>query len=155
MDIFESALVAESLPDFSKAHIRRYLDSNGTSGHLSFDGSPPRPGNVPSLLLATRGRKSGRYYLTPLSYGMDAGRYVLIASKGGDADHPGWYKNLCAHARVRIQVGSGRMDATATTVEGADRERLWGMMARLEPLYLEYQSKTTRRLPVVVLTPDQ
>ena len=155
MDIFDSARVAESLPDFSKDHIRRYIESGGKTGHLSLDGSPPKAGDLPSLVIATRGRKSGAYFLTPVSYGMDAGRYVLIASKAGHAEHPGWYKNLSAHPGVRIQVGGERLDATAVTVTGAERLRLWHMMEQRQPLYREYQAKTPREIPVVVLLPGK
>jgi deazaflavin-dependent oxidoreductase (nitroreductase family) len=153
MDIIDTAVIAESLPDFSKAHIRRYLESKGKVGHLTTDGSPPRPENVSSLILATKGRNSGKYSLTPLYYGTDGDKYVLIASKGGDAENPGWYKNLSAHPQVRIQVGDKRLDATAKSAAGEERTRLWNMMQQREPLYREYQAKTQRQIPVVLLTP--
>jgi proline iminopeptidase len=152
MDPIDSALVADNLMDFAKDHLRRYLATNGKDGHLAAqvtDG-PPAP---PSLILAARGRKSGKYYLTPLTYGEDNGRYILIGSYGGRPDHPGWFKNLVAHPDVRVQVGDRRFDATAAVATGAERERLWQMMTKVLPLYTEYQTKTTRQLPVIVLTP--
>jgi deazaflavin-dependent oxidoreductase (nitroreductase family) len=110
--------------------------------------------NITSLLLVTRGRKSGRHYLMPLFYGEDAGRFVVIASKAGAADHPGWYKNLAAHAEVRIQVGERRMDALASVATGEERARLWRMMAKPYPLYDDFAAKAApREIPLVILTP--
>jgi proline iminopeptidase len=149
----DSAVCARTLSDFAKDHVRRYLASKGREGHLSLSGSEPKSGEVPSLLLMTRGRRSGRRYLTPLYYGSDAGRYVLIASKEGAPDHPGWYKNLSIDPEVRIQVGAKRMDAKATTTKGAERTRLWKLMESLWPGYRDYQAKTRREIPVVLLTP--
>jgi proline iminopeptidase len=151
MDPIDTALIADNLPDFSKDHLRRYLVSNGKDGHLRVrNGGPP---GLPTLILATRGRKTGKYYLTPLSYGMDGGRYVLVGSFGGAPDHPGWFKNLAADPNVRAQIGDKRLDATAAVTSGAERKRLWQLMVEGQPLYNEYQAKTTRQLPVVLLMP--
>jgi proline iminopeptidase len=153
MDPIDTALVAENLMGFAKEHVRRYLASNGEDGHLNAQiiaGNPPAP---PTLILAARGRKTGKYYLTPLTYGTDAGRHVIVASLGGAPDHPGWFKNLAANPDVRVQVGDKRFDATATVATGAERARLWKMMVGVLPSYAEYQTKTTRQIPVVILTP--
>jgi deazaflavin-dependent oxidoreductase (nitroreductase family) len=151
MDPIDTALIADNLPDFSKDHLRRYLGSNGKNGHLrvQIDGPPSQP----TLILATRGRKTGKYYLTPLTYGTDSSRYVLVGSFGGAPDHPGWFKNLSADPNVRVQVGDKRFDAIAAVTSGPERERLWQLMVKALPLYSEYQTKTTRQLPVVLLTP--
>ena len=153
MDPIDTALIADSIPDFAKAHLRRYLASSGKDGHLGAKvvGDVVAP---PSLILAARGRTSGKLYLTPLTYGTDGDRYVIVGSYGGRPDHPGWYKNIAADPNVRVQVGDKRFDATATTVtSGAERDRLWKMMVSVLPEYAEYQTKTTRQLPVIVLTP--
>jgi hypothetical protein len=100
MDIIDSAILPEGLSDFARGHAQRYLASNGRDGHLTLGGSERRPQDVASLLLVTRGRKSGKHYLMPLYYGSDAGRYIVIASKGGAPDHPGWYKNLVKDPNV-------------------------------------------------------
>ena len=154
MDIIDTALVPDGVQDFAKAHVRRYLASNGKDGHLKFrvidDGRPPAP---PTLLLAARGRKSGHWYIWPLTYGTDGGRYLIVGSRGGAPDHPGWAKNLMANPDSRIQVGDKRFDVTASVAIGAERERLWQLMVNVLPEYAEYQKKTTRQLPVFVLTP--
>lgn len=152
MDPIDTARIADNLPEFAKDHVRQYLASKGKEGHLNarIGGGPPAP---PTLILAARGRKTREYYLTPLTYGSDGGRYVLVGSFGGAPDHPGWFKNLLADPNVRIQVGDKRFDATATVASGPERERLWPLMVQVLPQYSEYQTKTTRELPVVVLAP--
>jgi deazaflavin-dependent oxidoreductase (nitroreductase family) len=78
---------------------------------------------------------------------------VVVASKGGTPQHPGWYLNLTAGPEVEIQVVADRMRARARTAEGADRERLWAQMTGIWPAYDDYQAKTKRRIPVVILEP--
>lgn len=127
-------------------HLRRYVASDGADGHEW------RPG-VPTLLLTTRGRRSGSLRRTPLIYGRDGDAYVVVASYGGAPHHPDWYLNLAAEPEVEIQVGAERMRARARTAEGDDRERLWAQMTGIWPAYDDYQAKTTRQIPVVVLEP--
>ena len=112
------------------------------------------PGLLPTLLLTTKGRKSGEPRALPLIYG-DAGKsYVVIASKGGLPHHPIWYLNLEANPDCELMVGAKRVQARARTALGEERERLWKQMARLYPPYDEYQQRATpRRIPVVVLDP--
>jgi deazaflavin-dependent oxidoreductase (nitroreductase family) len=154
MDVIDTAIVADNLPEFAKVHLQRYLATNGKEGHLDFqvinDGRPPAP---PTLLLAAHGRKTGRWYLTPLTYGTDGSRYFVVGSRGGAPDHPGWAKNLMANPDARVQVGDKRFDAAASVASGAERERLWDLMVKVLPEYSAYQKKTTRQLPVFVLTP--
>jgi deazaflavin-dependent oxidoreductase (nitroreductase family) len=155
MDLIDEAIIADTLPAIAKDHARRYLASNGRDGHLTVGGGAvPAMQNVTSLLLVTRGRKTGKPYLMPLFYGADAGRYVVIASKGGAPDNPGWFKNLAADPSVRIQVGERRMAAHASVASGAERERLWRMMAKAYPPYDDYAVKAApREIPLIVLTP--
>jgi proline iminopeptidase len=155
MDPFDIAVIPEAVPSYIKEHAQRYLASNGADGHLTLGPQAhPKLQNIPSLLLVTRGRVSGKYFLQPLYYGSDAGRYVVIGSKGGHADHPGWYKNVLAHPQVRIQVGDRRMDVTASVATGPERERLWTMMENLFVGYKRYKKDAApREIPVVVLTP--
>lgn len=131
---------------FGQEHVEKYGETDGEVGHEW------RPG-VFTLLLTTTGRRSGEPYTTPLIYGEDGDDYVVIASKGGADDHPDWYRNLEADPEVEIQVGSEVMEATATTVTGERRERLWEMMAGIWPDYDEYAQRTDRTIPVVALTP--
>jgi deazaflavin-dependent oxidoreductase (nitroreductase family) len=157
MDLIDSATIPDTLSPEVADHARRYLASNGQDGHLTIGGKlPPAMQNVTSLLLVTRGRKSGKPYLMPLYYGTDGGRYVVIASRGGAPVHPGWYKNLDANPEVRIQVGDQRLDAVASTAAGAERTRLWQMMEKAYPPYKRYQERAgAREIPVVVLTPKR
>jgi F420H(2)-dependent quinone reductase len=108
---------------------------------------------VPILLLATHGRKSGKERTTPLMYTRDGDNLVLIASVGGAPHSPGWYWNLQAQD-AEVQIGDERRRVRARVAEGEERERLWAEMVALYPGYAEYQKKTTRQIPVVVLEPQ-
>ncbi len=127
-------------------HLHRYLESNGAEGHEW------KPG-VPTLLLTTLGRKSGKPYRTPLIYGRDGDRYVVMASYGGAPKDPDWYLNLAADPDVIIQVGPDVMPARASTVGDDRRDELWATMAAVWPAYDEYATKTDRKIPLVLLTP--
>ena len=140
------AEVTDSPVDWVADHTRRYLETGGEEGHEW------RPG-VPTLLLTTTGRKSGVKRRTALIYGRDNADYVIVASKGGTPEHPAWYLNLATDPEVEIQVLDTVLPATARTVTGEDRERLWALMRQIWPAYDEYQTKTDRQIPVVVLTP--
>ena len=108
--------------------------------------------NVPILLLTTKGRKSGTERTTPLMYTRDGGNLVLIASVGGAPRNPGWYWNLQGQD-AEVQIGPERRRVRARDAEGEERERLWAAMVSLYPNYAQYQQKTSRRIPVVVLEP--
>ena len=86
-------------------------------------------------------------------YGEDGGKYFIIASKGGAPQHPGWYRNIQANAEVEVQVGTKKMKARAKTVAGEERSRLWKKALEFWPPYADYQKKTEREIPVVVLDP--
>ena len=133
-------------PGWQRDHVRRYVDTDGSDGHEW------RPG-VYTLLLTTRGRRSGTARRTPLIYGQDGDRYVVVASKGGSDEHPAWYRNLLADPEVRVQVGADRFPARARVATPEERTRLWPTMARIWPGYDAYQAKTHREIPVVVLEP--
>ncbi|MBN9508423.1 MAG: nitroreductase family deazaflavin-dependent oxidoreductase [Alphaproteobacteria bacterium] len=106
---------------------------------------------VPSLLLTTVGRKSGEKFIFPLFYGEDGNSIIIVASKGGAPDHPGWYKNLVANPEVEVQIGTRKFKAKTRTVTGADRERLWQKALKFWPPYADYAKKTDREIPVVLL----
>ena len=109
------------------------------------------PGILPTLLLTTRGRKSGEPRPLPLIYGTVGESYVVIASKGGMPKHPLWYRNLEAHPECEVQVGEKHVAARSRVAEGEERERLWNQMAEIYPPYIDYQKATERTIPVVVL----
>lgn len=141
-------------PDWNERHLKAYLDTNGHIGHL-IDFTPVGgPAHTPCLILVTTGRKSGKAQMLPLIYGKDNGKFVIVASKGGAPEHPAWYLNLEADPEVKIQVLDKKYRGRASTAEGADRERLYAMMAGIYPPYIEYQEKTDREIPVVLIEPD-
>ena len=133
-----------ALPGWIAEHLAKYQASNGADGHI-WNG-------VPTLLLTTTGRKSGDARTLPLIYGTDGARYVIVASRGGAPDHPGWYKNLLAHPDVKIQVRDAVLPVTARTANAAEKKRLWPVMTAQWPDYDKYQAGTKRDIPVVVLT---
>ena len=133
---------AENL--FGEAHVRRYRETGGEVGHLWREGST-------ILLLTTTGRTTGEKRTTPLIYAQDGDRYVIIASKGGAPDHPGWYLNLAKSPEVELQVKSEIFRARARTATGEERERLWKKANEVWSHYDEYATKTPRQIPVVVL----
>jgi deazaflavin-dependent oxidoreductase (nitroreductase family) len=105
----------------------------------------------PVLLLTTTGAKSGQPRLAPLVYSRDGDHYVIVASKGGAPAHPAWYQNLLAHPAVTVEVGEGTFEARARVTEGAERDLLFAQRAADSPNFAEYQRRTTRVIPVVVL----
>jgi deazaflavin-dependent oxidoreductase (nitroreductase family) len=105
----------------------------------------------PLLLLTTTGAKSGRPRVSPLVYTTDGDRIVTIASKGGAPTNPDWYHNLVANPVVTVELPGETFQARATVIEGEERQRLYDAQAALMPGFAEYQQKTTRQIPVVVL----
>jgi proline iminopeptidase len=133
---------AESL--FGDEHVRRYRETGGSVGHIWREGST-------ILLLTTKGRKSGEQRTVPLIYAQDGDRYVIIASKGGAPDHPGWYQNIEKTPEVELQVKDERFAARARLAHGEERERLWRLANTVWKYYDDYAKKTQREIPVVVL----
>jgi deazaflavin-dependent oxidoreductase (nitroreductase family) len=108
---------------------------------------------VPTLLLTTTGRKSGKPRVMPLIYGKTPTGYAIIASKGGHPSHPVWYLNLLAQPKVRVQVAKDKFEAKARVTSGAERAAIWKQMAAIYAPYDDYQKRTKREIPVVVLEP--
>ncbi len=126
-------------------HIKEYVQTDGDKGHI-WNG-------VPTLLLTTRGRRSGKLRRSALIYGRLDDAYVVVASKGGNPNHPLWYLNLRANPEVEIQVGSEVFSAVARDATAEERPALWEQMTGLWPAYDDYQTRTDRRIPVVVIDP--
>jgi len=105
------------------------------------------------LLLTTTGRTSGRPHTVPLLYLRVKGEFAVIASYGGHPRHPDWYRNLLAEARAEVQVDGDRFPVVARTAEGAERHRLWALAVAEYPGYTNYQSRTDRLIPIVLLRP--
>ncbi len=129
--------------DWVDEHMDRYLASDGEDGH-EWRG-------YPTLLLTTTGRHSGKPTTTPLIYGEEGGLYLVVASRGGAPTHPQWYLNLTASAEVRVKVKADKFGAKARAATPEEKPALWELMAKIYPPYVEYQAKTTREIPVVII----
>jgi deazaflavin-dependent oxidoreductase (nitroreductase family) len=136
----------DSAWDWVAEHARTYLASGGTEGHESR--------GVSTLVLATTGRRTGVPRRTCLIYGTSGDEYVVVASKGGADQDPAWFTNLRAEPSVGVQVGTRRFTARARVASAAEREALWPRMVGIFPLYEEYAQKTSREIPIVLLTPQ-
>ncbi len=137
--------ITDSTTGWVATHVRRYLASGGESGHIWY--------GKPTLLILTRGRKSGVLRRTALIYGKDGDNYVLVASNGGAHHHPAWYLNLVDNPEVQLQVKDEKVRARARTAGPDERPRLWDMMAGILPQYNSYKKKAKRDIPVIVLEP--
>ncbi len=148
------AKLAPNLPDWMLKHANHYLASGGTEGHMYKINVPGR-GEItaPALLLTATGRKSGEKFIFPLFYGTDGDSFIIVASKGGAPEHPGWYRNIVANPDVEVQVGTRKLKARARTATGDERARLWKKAVQFWPPYADYALKTEREIPVVVLDP--
>jgi len=129
---------------YGQAHVDAYLETDGERGHDWKRGAP-------TLILWTRGRKSGEERLTPLIYGMHGNDPVIVASKGGTPAHPAWYLNLRESPEVQVQIWGDRFTARARDATPDERPELWTQMAEIWPAYDNYQQKTDREIPVVIL----
>ena len=129
---------------YGEEHVRRYRETDGEEGYDWREGSK-------ILLLTTTGRKSGKETTTPLIFAMDGDNPVIVASKGGAPEHPGWYKNLVANPAAEVQIKGDVFPVRARDAEGEERQRLWELMNQEWPHYEEYQQKTERQIPVVIL----
>ena len=129
---------------FGAEHVRVNRESNGEHGY-HWRGTT-------ILLLTTRGRSSGEPRTTPLIHRTDGDRWIVVASKGGAPEHPGWYQNLKADPQASIQVLGEIVDVIATDAEGSERERLWDLMIEVWPQYTDYAARTDRQIPVVILS---
>ena len=128
---------------FGQEHVKRYIETDGAEGH-DWQG-------VGTLILTTTGRRSGEPRSTPLIYGTSGDDYLVVASQGGAPNHPAWFLNLVEQPEVNVQVKDERFRARARTATPEERPELWGRMAEIWPQYEDYQRKTDREIPVVVL----
>lgn len=133
-------------PDLSllgEAHVRAYQETNGERGYI-WNGAP-------ALLLTTMGRSSGQPRTIAIIFTKYKDSYVIIASKGGAPEHPKWYLNILADPNVELQVKAEKFAAVARIAESPERETIWAECIKTWPRYNEYQARTTRLIPVVVL----
>ncbi|OHV56929.1 nitroreductase family deazaflavin-dependent oxidoreductase [Pseudofrankia sp. BMG5.36] len=148
----ESTTPTDSPNKWVADHTRTYVESGGEEGHLWYGPDGSLAEGVPTLLLTTIGRRSGQPRRTALIYSQDGDDYLVVASKGGAQAHPLWYRNLVDNPEVELQVKADAFKATARTATPQEKARLWPKMVEVWPPYTDYQKRTDRDIPVVVLT---
>ncbi len=131
---------------YGKEHVDRYVATNGEEGYIWR--------NAPILILTTTGRRSGEQRSTPLIFGTHGNEYLIVGSQGGSPKAPAWYSNLTANPEVHVQVKGDRFMAHARTATDAEKPELWKIMTEVWPAYDQYQQRTERVIPVVILTRD-
>jgi deazaflavin-dependent oxidoreductase (nitroreductase family) len=132
---------------FTSQQVEEYESSGGQRGNTLADTG------LPVIILTMRGSRSGKIRKAPLMRVEHGGEYALVASKGGAPTHPEWYANLKAHPEVEIQDGPEPFEATVREVDGPERDEWWERAVAAFPPYAEYQTKTDRRIPVLVASP--
>jgi deazaflavin-dependent oxidoreductase (nitroreductase family) len=137
--------MSEPSPNDWNAQIIAEFRANGGKVGGNFAGAP-------LLLLHTTGAKSGEERVHPMMYLPVGDRYAVFASKAGAPTNPAWYHNLVAHPQARIEVGTETLDVTATVADREERDRLYAQQASLYPGFKEYEEKTDRTIPVVLLS---
>src|ERR1700684_2852540 len=128
---------------FGNEHVKRYEETDGAEGH-EWQGTT-------ALILAPTGRKSGPQRQSPLLYQKYGADYLVVASKGGADEPPAWYLNLEANPEVQVQVLGDKFTAHARPANEQEKPAMWEVMAKTWPAYNDYQKKTSRQIPVVVL----
>jgi deazaflavin-dependent oxidoreductase (nitroreductase family) len=136
--------MADDFEDFNGKIIREFRENGGKVGGM-FDGTP-------LLLLHTTGARSGAERVNPVAYGRSGDDYTVFASKGGAPTSPDWYHNLVAHPQVTIEVGSETIPLTARVASGEERDRIWTAWKSANPGFADYEQKTSREIPVVILS---
>ena len=134
-----------STADFNTQVINEFRENDGQVGGM-FE-------SMPLLLLHHKGARSGADRVSPLAYLEDNGRYAIFASKGGAPEHPNWYHNVLAHPDTRIEIGGETIEVVASEAHGEERDRIYNAQAARVPQFGDYEKNTTRKIPVVLLTP--
>ena len=132
---------------YGKEHVDRYVATNGEEGYRWRNGTE-------ILILTTKGRKSGELHSNALIVGRHGDDYLVVGSKGGAPAPPAWYVNLVADSEVQVQVKGDRFAAHARTATAEEKPELWKTMTAVWPDYDQYQQRTEREIPVVILTRD-
>jgi deazaflavin-dependent oxidoreductase (nitroreductase family) len=143
---FEERLVDIGSKTMSRLNIWLIRLSRGRLGAKFLYGAP-------IMLLTTTGRKSGESRTNPLLYLQDGATLVIVASKGGSARHPGWYRNLVVHPEVDVEIGKQHRRMRARAASAEEKQRLWPRLTAMYPPYDGYQARTARDIPVVILEP--
>ena len=133
------------MADWNSKIIEEFRANEGKVGG-QFEGAP-------LLLLHTVGAKTGQARVNPVMYQQVPGGYAVFASKGGAPDNPDWYHNVLAHPQVTAEIGSGSVDLQARVAQGEERERIWTAQKTAYPGFADYERKTSRQIPVLILEP--
>jgi deazaflavin-dependent oxidoreductase (nitroreductase family) len=133
------------MPDWNSKIIEEFRANDGKVGG-QFEGAP-------LLLLHTVGAKTGQQRVNPMMYQAVTDGYAVFASKGGAPDNPDWYHNLLAHPRVSAEIGTGTFELKARVAEGDERDKIWSAQKAAYPGFADYEQKTSRQIPVVILEP--
>jgi deazaflavin-dependent oxidoreductase (nitroreductase family) len=143
IDVYSAATNPPAQHRYNELLIERFRTNQGElTGQFA---------KLPVLLLKTIGAKTGAPRTTPLVYFQDGDRYLIIASKAGAHSNPAWYHNLLATPMASVELPNESFDVQAGVTEGAERDRLFQKVAEHFPIYADYQCKTARRIPVIVL----
>jgi deazaflavin-dependent oxidoreductase (nitroreductase family) len=134
-----------SMVDFNQQVITEFRENAGVVGGM-FDG-------MPMILVHHVGAKSGEERIAPLVYLPDGENFVVFASKGGAPENPGWYHNLKAHPETKVEVSGETVPVLATEATGDERDRLFAAQVAAQPQFGDYEKKTDRKIPAIVLTP--
>ncbi len=146
--------MAGGMSGFLKQHRAQYLSSGGAAGHIVDTTVVGNPRFSPTLVLKTIGRRSGEPQAAPLTYGLYGREWVIIASKGGAPDHPGWYLNLQSAPSCEMQVATQRFRCSWREAQGEERRLVWDYMCALYPPYVDYERTAGERvIPVIMLLP--
>jgi len=133
------------MTDWNSKIIEEFRANEGRVGG-PFDGAP-------LLLLHTVGAKTGKQRVNPMMYQQVAGGYAVFASKGGAPTNPDWYHNLLAHPRVSAEIGAKMVELLARVAAGKEREKIWAAQKAAYPGFADYERKTARQIPVIILEP--
>lgn len=136
-----------SMAEFNTQVINEFRENSGRVGGM-FEGAP-------MILVHHVGARSGEERVTPLMYMPDNGRYVIFASKAGAPENPAWYHNLKANPETRVEVGDQTIEVVAEEAQGEERDRLFNAQAEASPQFADYQEKTARKIPVIILSPKE
>ena len=142
----EPGYTAPDLTLVGQSHVNAYRATNGEVGYL-WNGAP-------TLLLTSKGRRTGESRTSALLFGRDGDDYLVVASMGGAPRHPQWYLNLTANPEAEVQVRADHIPVVARTATPAEKPRLWEVVTGVWPNYEVYQARTPREIPVVVLSPQ-
>jgi deazaflavin-dependent oxidoreductase (nitroreductase family) len=135
---------APSTSGWARRQAEEFESSNGAKAN-TIQGRP-------IVLVTNVGAKSGKLHKTALMRVEHDGEYLIVASKGGSHEHPGWYYNVRAHPHVELQDGAEKHDYVARALEGAERETWWARAVDAYPPYAAYQKRTDRLIPIFLLT---